>query len=623
MKVSRKWLLIGSLGLVGLAIAGLVLTRTPRADEAQVQGQDIPVAEREQAVEQRPLETAQKLAALAVTRQEQQLARHAVRLADREADLAYASALRAANQQAGQQSAEVRAIEARIQGAQVKIKADQGRVKQLTERAAGAKVRDQENLQRELELAQAELALDQDELADAQEDLVRAGGDERTRLKHLWEEHEATQHSNGAVQVNSNSPNLPETLFSAVSLIGKLRSWSALHEKRAQVLQGRDAAFVEAESLSGRHEALEKQASEEKAKKERFSSQTAGILKSGNPARDEGGDQKSKDTAAALSSLHRLSEDEKNLADLDKRIQALRELGSTYGQWSALLAAAQRTSLHEIIKSALWIVVTVLILFAAGETIDRFLAHLTLESKQQLRLRQAVRFAIQVIAVFVIVFVILGSPNQMPTILGLAGAGLTVSLKDFIVAFFGWFVLMGRNGIRLGDLVEINGVRGKVIDIGMLRTVLLETGNWTEAEHPTGRQVAFLNGFAVEGHYFNYSTSGQWLWDELRVFVPSGENPYPLIEEIRAIVTKETESTAQLAEQEWQSVTRRYGVASVSGAPAVDMRITDPGLEVVIRYITRANERSEVRSRLNHAIIKLLRRGEATMTAETPTTVPK
>src|SRR4029077_17088327 len=91
------------------------------------------------------------------------------------------------------------------------------------------------------------------------------------------------------------------------------------------------------------------------------------------------------------------------------------------------------------------------------------------------------------------------------------------------------------NGIRVGDWVEINGVVGEVIEIGLLRTVLLETGNWTDTGHPTGRKVAFVNSFAIEGHYFNFSTTGQWLWDELQVEVGQGANPYPLVEAIHRL----------------------------------------------------------------------------------------
>jgi small-conductance mechanosensitive channel len=202
-------------------------------------------------------------------------------------------------------------------------------------------------------------------------------------------------------------------------------------------------------------------------------------------------------------------------------------------------------------------------------------------------------------------------PNQTPTVLGLAGAGLTVALKDFIVGFVGWFVLMGRNGIRVGDWVEINGVGGEVVDISLLRTTLLETGNWTDSGHPTGRKVTFVNSFAIEGHYFNFSTSGQFLWDELTVSVPSGENPYPVIEAIQKLVVKETMANAQAAEEEWQKATTRYRVHSFSAKPAINLRPTGGGVEVHVRYITRAQERQATRAHLYEAIVALLHGKEA------------
>ena len=135
---------------------------------------------------------------------------------------------------------------------------------------------------------------------------------------------------------------------------------------------------------------------------------------------------------------------------------------------------------------------------------------------------------------------LIGLPGQFGTMLGLAGAGLTVALKDFIVAFIGWFVLMGKNGIRVGDWVEINGVSGEVMELSMFHTVLLETGNWTDAGHPTGRRVTFTNSYAIEGHYFNFSTTGQWLWDELTVVVPGGRDPQPVVNAIQKEVTEAT-----------------------------------------------------------------------------------
>ena len=141
-----------------------------------------------------------------------------------------------------------------------------------------------------------------------------------------------------------------------------------------------------------------------------------------------------------------------------------------------------------------------------------------MDARQADTLHAVVSTALQIIALGLILLVILGQPSPLRTFLGLAGAGLTVALKDFIVSFLGWFVLMGRNGIRLGDWVEINGLTGEVAEVGMFHTVLLETGNWTDSAHPTGRRV---------GHYFNFPTTARLLSDELTLVVASSQSPYP------------------------------------------------------------------------------------------------
>ena len=298
------------------------------------------------------------------------------------------------------------------------------------------------------------------------------------------------------------------------------------------------------------------------------------------------------------------------MAILDKRIQDMQELGADYDKWAGLVRADKLQALHGVIESLFWIVLMLLVMFVVNRTSEHFFSRLTLEVKQRTTLQAVIRIGIQGVTVVVILIVIFGPPNQLSTVLGLAGAGLTVVLKDFIVSFLGWFVLMGRHGIRVGDWVEINGVRGEVIEITLLRTILLETGNWTDAGQPTGRQVGFLNQYAIDGYYFNFSTSGQWLWDELQVIIPRGQNPYPLIEQIRGIVTQEIESNTKLADTEWLRVSQHYGVRAFSAEPSINVRQTDTGVVVIIRYITRALERAEVRYRLNHAFVKLLNQGE-------------
>jgi len=243
--------------------------------------------------------------------------------------------------------------------------------------------------------------------------------------------------------------------------------------------------------------------------------------------------------------------------------------------------------------------------------LKRLLQKVRLDSRQADTLHVVISTGLQIIALALILLVIFGPPTQLGTILGLAGAGLTVALKDFIVSFIGWFVLMGRNGIRLGDWVEINEVTGEVVELGMFHTVLLETGNWTDSGHPTGRRVTFTNSFAIEGHYFNFSTSGQWLWDELSLVLPSSQNPYPIVESIQKTVLEATAESSEQAEKEWQHAAHSREMRALSAAPAINLKPVSGGVEIAVRYITRASERYRLRAKLYQAAMNLISKKEA------------
>ena len=282
------------------------------------------------------------------------------------------------------------------------------------------------------------------------------------------------------------------------------------------------------------------------------------------------------------------------------------------------MEARRRTVLHLLLASLAEILAILLAAILASMAIRRLLHQTDRKRLHQVRVMAAV--GVQVAALVFILLVLFGPPSQVSTIIGLATAGLTVVLRDFIVSFFGWFTLMGKNGIRVGDWVEINGVSGEVIEIGLLKTVLVELGNWTDTGHPTGRQVSFSNSFAMEGHFFNFSTAGQWLWDELEVTLPAAGDPYITAEEIRKLVEHETETDAGQAAQDWERIMSPYGARSFSAKPAVNLRPTDVGLKVVVRYITHAPQRYAMKSKLFQVIVDLLHKPAGNQVAKVGTT---
>jgi hypothetical protein len=598
MTTATRWIAAVVLFLLVIAtITGLVITSLPVTSTPVLRTLRTSTQAQAPLVDQRPLQTARTLAPFAATPETQTLAHQALKLADYEVDLAFADALRNAAAHPPQLTPELKQFNTRVTQAEVVVKISQDRVTALTKQLASAGEQARDSIQDQLDVAKAQLELDQDELDDAKEDLERAGGNPQAKIQRLMEEHEA-----GHNTPPPTAPSQPPADYTAQSLWPQIQAWLALRKQQVQLTSARNDALRMIESLSHQHDVLSKLIEAQSDQKQVVKQKAAGLASV--PAGPDGATkQATKDT---LSSLKHFSDDQKIVSDLDKRIQNQQELADTYANWSTLVRGYAQVALHGMLQSFLWILLIAMLVYGTGLALDRYFADLAPDKKRLITLRAVLWFAVQAVGVLLAALVIFGMPSQMPTILGLAGAGLTVALKDFIVGFVGWFALMGKNGIRVGDWVEINGVGGEVVEIGILRTVLLETGNWTDSGHPTGRKVSFVNSYAIEGHYFNFSTSGQWLWDEITLALPSGQNPYPIMDAVRQLVLERTSRDVHTAEHEWQQAAARYRVHSFSAAPSITLRPTGGGTELHVRYITRAYERQSRRAELYGALVELL-----------------
>ncbi|HEU5400808.1 MAG TPA: mechanosensitive ion channel domain-containing protein [Terriglobales bacterium] len=576
--------------VVAISIGIWLTGKTDQGPAPQRNSAMVPISK---IIDQRPLQTAQALEKLTDTRDELRYVRNAQRAADDEVDLGFASALRDAKVHPPAETPATKQLRDRIRSLDDQVKDDQQAIKDLTAAAAAAKGDRAGELQDELQLRQAELALHEGQVEDAKLDLMRAGGDLQSRIQRAFNLHESTQHTdtNPAQAWLSK----PESYQVPATLVGQVRAWKQLRGKQDQIDAARQQVDDLAADLDKKHDALEVHVTQ--------------LAQQDKAQRAQAGNQSSKEqNKATLALLQHESEDRKTLSEYDERIQDAQQVSQAYKDWLKLLSARSRTVIHGGLQSLLWIVLIAIAVVAGDLVVDQASAKLASERRRLATMRLLGHFVVQAVGLLLVLLVILGSPGQLSTIVAFAGAGLTVALKDFIVAFFGWFILMGKNGIRVGDWVEINGIGGEVVEISLLRTVLLETGNWADSGHPTGRRVTFVNSFAIEGHYFNFSTTGQWLWDSIEIDVPAGKNPHEVTEAITALITRETAENTQQAEHEWRRATSAYGGQShsFSLAPAINVRPSGVGIRVMVRYIARAHERYEMKTRLYREIAELL-----------------
>jgi small-conductance mechanosensitive channel len=547
--------------------------------------------------------SAQRLNALPATPEELPFAQSALRVSDHELDLAFSAALSEVDAHPPKLNDAASRIQERIKKSQSMLDGDQQRVKQVTQEQSQAPASQKDALQDELDLAQSQLELDKDELEEANQDLVDAGGNPRQRIETMVQEHAAQ------TKAQSPPPDVAQSAIPSAGSVGRFRGWWRIHQKRNQLSAAQDEADQHADTLTQRRAELAATLDRTKGSISELSQHTKTAKDAGSaapPVAPPPVQHSHSDAATLLGQTRGIAADQKLLTTIDRRITDQRELAAVYSAWSTQLATQARVFVHALCLQAIIVVLTLLLLMLMDKWLSRLLDRPKLDRRQVETLRSMARIAVRVVGVVVILVILVGLPNQFGTMIGFVGAGLTVALKDFIVAFFGWLVLMGRNGIRLGDWVEINGVSGEVIELGMFHTVLLETGNWGDAGHPTGRRVTFTNSFAIERHYFNFSTSGQWLWDELQIVVPSGRDPYPIVDGIMKKVGEVTAESSRLAEQEWNRSIAASRGKTFTITPGVNLKPVYGGIEIAIRYITRANERSTVRAKLYQLAVELL-----------------
>ena len=581
MKALRRITIVLPALLLIASLIGIYLTRGATANLPFLHGKGRPGGRASSdLVDQRPWQTIEALAPLAVSAEEKRRAREAQRLADHEVDQAFAQALRQASLETRTLTGEALALQQRVTTLQAAVKDDQDKFNALNAASKGVNTPGTDDL----DIAKAQLQLDTDQLTDANEDLARVSGDKRGEIQQELAAREAAMKKFD--EQNDAAASAPSTVQSGKrygTLAGRISAFFDQRTRMDSIAQAQAQANADAAALSAQHEEIEKK------------------LDTGNANNAQ--DTEAKSRVAHLTQMHALAQIH---SIIDDRVQTQQQLSAVYGQWLDQVKRQHAIVTHLILQSvasiAFLLLCSGLITAGARKLIDR----LKVDRRTMHTLRTVVTLGLQLITVLLVLLAIFGVPSQMPTILGLATAGLTVVFQDFILAFFGWFVLMGKNGIRVGDWVEINGVGGEVVEIGLFRTSLLETGNWTGQGHPTGRRVNFINNFAITGQYFNFSTSGQWLWDEIQVNIPSGPHSYQLIEAIHTAVKQETTKDAKLAEAEWQRATQQRGLSNFTAEPTIDMRPAASGVDIIVRYVTRAGDRFNMRNRLFHDVMNLL-----------------
>ncbi len=190
--------------------------------------------------------------------------------------------------------------------------------------------------------------------------------------------------------------------------------------------------------------------------------------------------------------------------------------------------------------------------------------------------------------------------------LGVAGAGIAFALQEVITSFAGWLAILFGGFYRTGDRVQLGGIKGDVMDIGVLRTTVMEIGQWVDGDLYNGRIVLIANSFIFKEPVFNYSGDFPFLWDEIKIPIQYGSD-YDKVKEILLTVANSiTDDVSELSVERWRVLQRKFRLEDAQTEPVVSLIANDNWVEFTLRYIVIYKKRRVTKTILFTNILKAI-----------------
>ncbi len=255
----------------------------------------------------------------------------------------------------------------------------------------------------------------------------------------------------------------------------------------------------------------------------------------------------------------------------------------------------------KIMRLLLWLFIILISVGFLRKLIKRRIDDVTVRYKAQKGI-EIVGY-ILIILLFLISFTA-DSVKDYTIIIGLFTAGITFTLQELILSIAGSFYIFFVRVYKPGDRIEINGIKGDVIDIDSIYTTIMEMGEWVSSDNYSGRIVKISNAFVFKGPIKNYSMDFPFVWDELNILITFESDVALAKELVLNTANDQLANYARLSKAKWEEMVERYYIENATIDPTIAVRLTDNWIELNLRYITDYKRRRATKHELFTAVEK-------------------
>jgi len=236
------------------------------------------------------------------------------------------------------------------------------------------------------------------------------------------------------------------------------------------------------------------------------------------------------------------------------------------------------------------------------------------EERRAFWIRQGISITVAVLNFLILVSIWFDDPARLATAFGLVTAGLAFALQRVVTAFAGYILILRGKTFNVGDRITMGGIRGDVVDLTFLQTVIMEMGQppevqsadpamWVQARQYSGRIVTVTNAKIFDEPVYNYTRDFPFLWEEIHIPIPYKADRTRAEQILLDSVRANTQPIIELGEQAIAELQRRYFVARSGLEPKVYLRLTDNWIELSIRFIVADHDIRTVKDRISRQIL--------------------
>lgn len=233
--------------------------------------------------------------------------------------------------------------------------------------------------------------------------------------------------------------------------------------------------------------------------------------------------------------------------------------------------------------------------------------------------RKVTNYLVNILATLVIFGIWAQHVGDLTVALGILGAGLAFALQEVIGSIAGWVTIITGQPFTIGDRVETGGIRGDVVDVGVLRTKMMEIGNWMCGDHNTGRIVTVSNAYIFKEPLFNYSRHLRYIWDEVTIPI-TYESDWRKAIHIMVEAVQGDQSYQELlpkAQEQRRRARREFAIKITPLEPRVFVRLTDNWIELGLIYPVDTDMRRKVRDEISQRILSEFATVDITIASQT------